>query len=135
MTMNPLYPCGKLCSTGTHSEIMKNLALFPVFDRSNHERTTSVALFKCRSSKRKWDNNHVKQAFNQRVFVQIRSFNATFSMFLRPKHTREIFNCCRSNFVQDLVKCIIQMENSTALFSAKSRNLVGTQGIAEFGPK
>ena len=42
---------------------------------------------------------------------------------------------CRSNFVQNLVNCIIRIENSTSLFSAKSRNLIGTGGISKFGPK
>ena len=28
MTMSPLYPCGKPCSTGTHIETVKKLALF-----------------------------------------------------------------------------------------------------------
>ena len=28
MTMNPLYPCGKPCSRGTHNETVKNLVLF-----------------------------------------------------------------------------------------------------------
>ena len=28
MTMSPLYPCGKPCSTGTHNETVKKLALF-----------------------------------------------------------------------------------------------------------
>ena len=42
---------------------------------------------------------------------------------------------CRSNFAQNLVNCIIRIENSTALFFAKSRNLIGTLGIAKFGPK
>ena len=28
MRMSPLYPCGKLCSKGTHNETLKNLALF-----------------------------------------------------------------------------------------------------------
>ena len=27
MTMSPLYPCGKHCSTGAHNETAKNLAL------------------------------------------------------------------------------------------------------------
>ena len=27
MTMSPLHPCGKPCSTGTHNETVKNLAL------------------------------------------------------------------------------------------------------------
>ena len=42
---------------------------------------------------------------------------------------------CRSKFVQNLVNCIIRIENSTALLFAKSRNLIGTVGIAEFRPK
>ena len=59
----------------------------------------------------------------------------SFSMFLRPKQTTEIFDYLPHNCVQNPVNCIIQIENSTALFFAISRNLIGTLGIAEFGPK
>ena len=38
-----------------------------------------------------------------------------------------------STLVQNLVNCIIRIENSTSLFSAESRNLIGTLGIAKFG--
>ena len=31
MRMSPLYPCGKPCATGTHSESVKKLALFSAF--------------------------------------------------------------------------------------------------------
>ena len=41
----------------------------------------------------------------------------------------------RSNFVQNLVNCLIWTEYSAALFSAKFCNLMGTLEIAEFGPK
>ena len=41
----------------------------------------------------------------------------------------------RSNFVQNLVNCIIQIENLRALFLVKSRNLIGAEEIAQFGPK
>ena len=37
MTMSPLYSFGKPCSTETHNETVKNLALLPAFDRSNHD--------------------------------------------------------------------------------------------------
>ena len=42
--------------------------------------------------------------------------------------------CC-SNFVLNLVNCVIRIENSIVLSFAKSRNLIGTLGIAKFGPK
>ena len=71
MTMSPLYPCGKPCSTGTYDESVKNLALSPAFERSNHDRTTAVALFNGHSSERKCDNNHVKQTFNKKNSVLI----------------------------------------------------------------
>ena len=69
MTMSPLYPGGKPCSTRTHNETVKNLALFSAFDRSNHDRTTAVALFNGHSSERKCDKDHVKQTLNQRNLV------------------------------------------------------------------
>ena len=69
MTMRPFYSCGKPCSTGTHNETAKNLALSPAFDRSNHDRTTAVALFSGHCWERKCDKNHVEQTFNQRNFV------------------------------------------------------------------
>ena len=30
MTMSPLYPCGKPCSTGTHTEMVKKLTLISI---------------------------------------------------------------------------------------------------------
>ena len=51
MTMSPLYSFGKPCSRGTHNEIVKTPALSPVFDRSNQDRTTAVALFNGHSRK------------------------------------------------------------------------------------
>ena len=69
MTMSPLYPCGKPCSRGTHNETVKNPALSPAFDRSNHDRTTAVALLNSHSSERKCDESHVMQTFNQRNLV------------------------------------------------------------------
>ena len=60
MTMSPFYPCDKPCSRGTHNETMKNLALTPAFDQSNHDRTITVAVFNGHSSERKCDRNHVK---------------------------------------------------------------------------
>ena len=71
MTMSPFYPCGKPCSRGTHNETVKNPALSPAFDRSNHDRTTAVALFNGHSLERKCDKNHVKQTFNQRSLVSV----------------------------------------------------------------
>ena len=44
MTMSPMYPCGKPCSTGTHNETVKRMAQSPAFDRSNHDRTTATTL-------------------------------------------------------------------------------------------
>ena len=64
ITMSPLYLCGKPCSRGTQSETVKNLALSPAFNRSNHDRTIAVALFNGHSSERRCDKNHVKQTFN-----------------------------------------------------------------------
>ena len=61
MTMSPLYPSGKPCSRGTHDETVKNLALSPAFDRSNHDRITSVALFNGHYLERKCDIKHVNE--------------------------------------------------------------------------
>ena len=69
MTMSPLYPWGKPCSTGTHTETVKKLALFSAFDRSNENRTTALILFNGYSSERISDKNHIKQTFNQRNLV------------------------------------------------------------------
>ena len=66
MTMSPLYPSGKPCSTGTHNETVKNLALSPAFGRSNHDRTTAVALFSGNSSERKC----VKTILNRRLIKE-----------------------------------------------------------------
>ena len=38
MTISPLYPCGKPCSTGNHSETVKKLALFSAFNRLNYDQ-------------------------------------------------------------------------------------------------
>ena len=56
-------------------------------------------------------------------------------MFLRPKQTRTIYNNLSQQLPSYLVNCIIRIENSTALFLAKSYNLIGTGGIAKFGLK
>ena len=53
MTMSPLYSCGKPCSTGTHNETVKNLTQLTAFDRSNHDRTTALALFTGHSRKKR----------------------------------------------------------------------------------
>ena len=93
MTMSPLYLCGKLYSTGTLNEAVKNLTLSPACDRLNHDRMTAVALFNSHSSERKCSKNHVKQTFNQKLCINLKkevyftlwaqneSFNTTFSMF------------------------------------------------------
>ena len=67
LMMSPLYPYGKPCSTETHNETVKNLALSPAFDRSNHDRTTAVALFNGHSSERQCDKNHLKQTLKKLV--------------------------------------------------------------------
>ena len=46
-----------------------------------------------------------------------------------------IFNYLPQQLAQNLVNCVIRSENLTALFFAKSRNLIGTLGLAKFGPK
>ena len=139
-----LYSCCKTCSTGAHNETVKKLTLFSAFDR-----TTAFALFNGHSS----EQNAIKSTLSRHFINETRynstggsslylvseneSLNATFSMFLRPKQTREVFNYLpqrlRSNSSQ--LHHSIQIENSTALFFAKSRNLIGTIGTAGIGPK
>ena len=60
ITMSPLYPGSKPCSTGTHNETVKNLALSHAFHRSNQDRTSAVTLFNSHSSESECDKNHVK---------------------------------------------------------------------------
>ena len=55
-------------------------------------------------------------------------------MLLRPKHTRAIYNNLPQQLPSKSVN-FIRIENSIALFLAKSRNLIGTEEIAQFGPK
>ena len=54
---------------------------------------------------------------------------------LRPKQAREKFSHLPEQPFSNLVNCIIRIENSTSLFPAKSCNLIGSGGIAKFGPK
>ena len=43
MTMNPLYPCGKPCSGGTHNETVKNLALLTsIVNEWNYDGITAL---------------------------------------------------------------------------------------------
>ena len=67
MTMSPLYPCGKLCSTGTHNETVKNLVLFSTFDRSNQERTTASALVIGQSSVTPQKENAIKTTLSRHL--------------------------------------------------------------------
>ena len=69
MTMSPLYPCGKPCSSRTHNETVEKLTLFSAFDRSNNDRTTASALFNGHSPEGNCDKNHVKHTINQRNLV------------------------------------------------------------------
>ena len=145
--MSPLYTCSKPCSTGTHNETVKNLALSPALDRSNHDRTTAVALFNGQSSERKCEKTTLSRRLIKETLYKSeegaspylvsakKSFDATFSMFLRPNIPEKSSTTCHSNLIQNLVNCIIRIKNLAAFFSAKSSTLIGTQGIAEFGPK
>ena len=69
MTMSPLHPCSKPCSTGTHNETVKNLTLYCLLDRLNQDRTTALALFSGHSLERKCDNKHVARISNKKILV------------------------------------------------------------------
>ena len=58
-----------------------------------------------------------------------------FSCFQDQNKPEKSSTTCCSNFVQNLVNCIIRIKNSAALFFAKFCNLIGTLRIAKFGPK
>ena len=84
MTMSPLYPCGKLCSRGTHNETVKNLALFSsiISDGITASNLNPVGVFSILQSNKKFYNIY-----------------------------------------------------TVAIVIHKSPNLIGTLGIAKFGPK
>ena len=63
MRMNPLYPCGKPCSRGTHNKTMKNPTLSLAFNRSNHDPTTTVGLFHGHS----WEMKYYKTMLNRHL--------------------------------------------------------------------
>ena len=41
MTISPLYPCGKLCSRGTHNKTVKNPPLSHAFDHDSIDRVNT----------------------------------------------------------------------------------------------
>ena len=81
MTMNPLYPCGKPCSTGTHNETVKKLTQFSAFI------------------------NRIMMESRLRISIPCQSNRKLYHIY------------------------------TVTIVIHKSRNLIGTLGIAEFGPK
>ena len=87
MTMSPLCPCGKPCSTGTHNKTEEKLTLFSAII------------------------NGIMMESRLRVSNPV-------GMLSVLKTIREFYHIYTVTIV--IHKC---------------RNLIGTQGIAEFGPK
>ena len=95
MTMSPLYPRGKPRSTGTHNETVKNLVLFLHHAPFMIERLLQL-YWTVTPQKKNCDKCHVKQRLVDETWFESKEESSLYlvnaNMFLRQKHTREIFN-------------------------------------------
>ena len=139
MAMSLFYSCSKPCSKGTHDETVKRLTLFSAFNRSNHDRTTALSLFICHSSETKYEKTTLSRHLMNTTWHKSEEGSSLYLVSARFVFQRYIYHAfktntnqrkasttCRSNVVQNLVNNMIRIENSTAFFFAKPRNVIGT---------
>ena len=151
MTMSPLYPCGKPCSRGTHHETVKKLALFSsIINGITKESRLRISIpWEC--FQQGWRQGRARGATappseassppppseeilgsRRRKFGKITHENTIFQSFQPP--CRKLQPLCRKvSGATPGFQFFNRIENSITLH--KSCNLIGTEEIAQFGPK